>query len=110
VQRKYPTGLYVEKENELQIYQGLRKGECDIALNDMDSYKSFKNKIEYNPNCDIERVGEEVTHMKASFAIKASGKLCSYLLRNVIDLHLLEMKMNYTLDRIIKTAQKVTCV
>lgn len=107
IQGLYPTGLYVEKDNQLQIYQGLHEGECEIALDYLHSFKSFKNKIEYNPNCKLQWIGTRVTSNKGSFAMKASGEVCSSLLRDVLNLHLLEMTLDQTLNRITEADQNV---
>jgi len=107
IQRQYPTGLHVEKETKFQIYQGLNDGECEIALDAMQSIKSRENKAEYNPNCNLQLVGREVTITKLSFGLKADEKLCSSLFRKVLDYYLLEMSIDNTLDRIMEDAQNV---
>ena len=105
IKAKYPTGRYIEKESQLQVYEAVHNGECDIGLGDLSSYQSFKNKIEYNPNCNIQWIGREITSTKASFGIKASEEYCTSFLREVLNLHLLEMYSDGTMKSIIKTEQ-----
>ena len=107
-QQRYPTGKYIEKDKQLQVYEALRNGECEVALDFRSSFKSFRNKIEYNPTCNLEWVGRKVTMTPSSFSIKASGELCSSLFRDALDLHLLEMTLDGTLPMIIEGKQNVT--
>ena len=57
IQSQYPNGKYVEKDSPLEMYQGINNGECGILLDENDKFKSYKNKVEYNPNCNLDRVG-----------------------------------------------------
>merc|ERR1719232_633512 len=97
--------IYVDKDNQLEVYEGIYAGECEIGLVDIDSYKSAIYKKESNPNCDLEWVGRQVTSAKASFAVKGSGELCTSIFRDVLDIHLLEMKLDNTLEEIFKSIQ-----
>lgn len=107
VKRQYPTGIYIEKETGSEAYKGLNNGECEIALTRVRPYNLYKNSAEHNPNCNIQWIGEEVLYLESSFPIKASAQGCSSLLRDVLDLHMLEMSFeNNTLERIIAESQK----
>merc|ERR1712084_148630 len=82
-------------------------GECEIGVDDKDSFELLRNNIEYNPNCNLQWVGKKITSAGGSFAIKASEKVCSSLLRDVLNLHLLEMSMDGALDRIKEAERNV---
>jgi len=100
IQYDYPTVSYEEKETELEIYQGIVNGECEIGLVNVDRHNAHKKRREYNPDCRIEVVGVPVRPGSASFALKSSIDLCSSVVRDVLDFYLLQMIEDKTLDRI----------
>lgn len=106
IQSHYPNGKYVEKDSPLEMYQGINNGECGILLDESDKFKSYKNKVEYNPKCNLDRVGRHVTTTKGSFGLKGSKQLCSALLHDVLDIYLLEMLLDKTLTRLMKATQQ----
>ena len=107
IQKQYPTGQFIEKDSQLEVYKGLQNGECEMGLDNVDSYESFKNKVEYNPNCNIQWLGKEVTSTKASFGIKGSEEYCASLLRDVLSLHLLEMDLDGTTSKIMQSERSI---
>ena len=107
MQESYPKGNYVPKESELEIFQGVENGECEIGLISMSSFKSNIKRKEYNLNCNIEWVGRQVQPNGASFTIRDSPYLCSSLLRDVLDIYLLEMIKDKSLEKIMESKPKV---
>jgi len=105
-QAQYPNGKFVEKDSPVEVYNGINNGECEILLMESDKHKSYTNKVEYNPDCDLVWVGRHVTSTKGSFGIKGSKELCSSLLHDVLDIYLLEMILDKTLDRLMKAYQQ----
>ena len=80
------------------MYQGLTNNNCEVLLVKAESHESNKNQFEYNPNCDLETVGKPLYMGTASFAFKSSVDLCSYILRDVLDLYIFEIIEDGTLD------------
>lgn len=104
IQQKYPQAKYVEKESALELYQGLIKNECLIGLISEEEHNMYKNDEQYNTNCTLEVVGKPVRMDSASFALKSSDKYCSSILRDVLDIFLLEIIQDGTLESIKKNA------
>ena len=57
IKKKYENGLYVDKVDELGVYQGLANKECEVALMALESHRSVVTKTEYNPDCNIKIMG-----------------------------------------------------
>ena len=110
MQESYPKGNYVPKESELEIFQGVENGECEIGLISISSFKSYIKRKEYNPNCNIEWVGRQVQANGASFTIGDSPYLCSSLLRDVLDIFLLDMVKDKSLEKIMESQQELSTV
>jgi len=102
IRKAHPDARYVEKENELEMYQGLVSGECEIALVSKESHERYVNKKEYNPTCGLKVVGFPVRVGMASFNLRSSMDLCSSIVREVLDIFLLEITEDGTLDKIKK--------
>ena len=79
-------------------------------LTTIGTWESKKGDIVYNKDCRKEWVGRVVQFNDAGFSLRDSAELCSSLLRDVISLHLLEMKRDKTYDTIwnIDRAKSVT--
>ena len=99
----YPSATYVDKESELEVYQGIANGDCEIGLTHAESHKEYELKRKYNPNCRLEVVGIPVRPGISSFALMDSATLCSSVVRNVLDYYLLQMIEDGKLES-IKTA------
>ena len=100
IKKNYEKGLYVDKVDELGVYQGLANNECEVALMSLEGHKSYVTKSEYNPDCNLEIVGWPVMIAEASFATKSSFKYCGSIVREVLDLYLLEMFRDNTIERL----------
>lgn len=101
---EYPNARYVDKPNELEVYQGLANDECEVALISVESHRKYTNMVEYNPNCDLKVVGLPVRKAGASFALKTTADLCSSIVRDVVDLFIFEIRKDGTLDKIKEKA------
>ena len=110
LQEVYPNVNYVPKESELEIFQAVENGECEIGLISISSFKSHIKRKEYNPNCNIEWVGRQVQTNGASFTVGDSPYLCSSLLRDVLDIYLLDMIKDKSLDKIMESQQEVSTI
>ena len=100
MQTAYPTVNYIRKESELDIFEGVNSGKCKIGVITFSFFKTAVNDNNFNPHCHLEWVGRKVTSEKASFVINDSYDRCSSLLRDVLDIYLLEIMRDKTLDKI----------
>ena len=83
------------------VYEGLRNGECEIALTEMSTWDVFQNDQEVNPDCNLQWIGRPFQNIPASFGVKSdAGDLCTSLLRDVFNLHLHNMQVDGTIDRL----------
>ncbi|CAB9528670.1 expressed unknown protein [Seminavis robusta] len=82
----------VQRVDDRSSFESLTKGECALALTYVDKWLSAKLNPEYNPSCNLEWVGDRVKNIKSGFAVKAdSGDKCSSLVRDVVNLHFIEL-------------------
>ena len=88
----------------------MESGEYEIGLVAILQFKICKEKKECDPNCNIEWVERQVQTSRASFTIRHFPCLCSSLLRDVLDIHLLDMMKDNTLAKIKESQQEPTTV
>ena len=100
VQSEYPKARYVEKATLLEVYQGVSNKECQVGLTTVEDYKTYQNRIEYNPNCVLQVIEKPVRVDGSSFALKYDAEYCSAILRDILDLFILEMIDDGTLENI----------
>jgi hypothetical protein len=74
------------------IFDKLKEGECDVGLVSKAAYNSAIRDSELNGDCNLQMVGSIIAPSEASFPIASSAENCSYLIRDVFNIHLLEMK------------------
>merc|ERR1712238_613899 len=86
--------------NEEEIFTNIQEGKCDIGLTNVDSWKSYERNEKINKDCSMDWVGRIVQLSSASFPLSDSASYCSNLARNVINLFLVEMKLDGTFDEI----------
>ncbi|CAB9526101.1 receptor ionotropic, NMDA 1 [Seminavis robusta] len=92
IRETFPNAQRVPGEDDKVSFTSLRNGECALAVTSVDSWLTYQVNEEYNPDCDLEWVGEKIKTIKAGFAMKADvGHKCSGLIRHVINLHLIEL-------------------
>lgn len=82
--------------------------ECDIIIDSKDGWRSKQLDIKANQGCKKGRVGRIVRPLEAGYSIRDSARLCSFLLRDVLSLHLLEMKIDKTFETIWNNHRKQT--
>lgn len=94
IRNEYPDLKRISYETEVDMYAGLRRGDCNFATDTVAGWESHKGNIDFNPTCDISWVGgdRKVIDSAAGFAAKAaSGGLCTSLVRDVLDYHMESM-------------------
>jgi hypothetical protein len=101
--REYPTARFAQKDSIGDTYLAIDRGECDMVLTTVGTWESKRRDIVYNRDCQKQWVGRVVSFTTAGFTIRDSAGLCTSLLRDVLNLHMLEMKIDGTFDTIWDT-------
>jgi hypothetical protein len=96
VSEAYPGARFVRKPVELgeeETYLGVRRGECTLVLTTVNSWDQFKRNSKVNGDCKMTWIGRVFRFLPAGFAtFSDSGTLCTNLIRDVFNIHLLEME------------------
>jgi len=106
--QSYPsyTKAIPNKDGNVGILRAVRDGDCDIALINAADWHSFERNGEVNPNCELKWIGRVVRSYGAGFALADDIDLCSSLLTDVLDLHMLDMISDGSLDMIWESYRK----
>ena len=103
------SGRLIRKNDQRGVYEGLRNGECDIAITEVSTWEIFQYDEEINGDCSLNWIGRPFVNIPASFAIKSdAGALCTSLLRDVFNLHLHEMENDGTIQALWDTYNEQT--
>lgn len=93
--KEHPKAKLIEVDSQVALYEGVRNGDCVLGVSGVYSFDKFSSLKETNPDCNIRWVGRILKYVPAGFAVKAdSGNLCSSLVSDVINLHLMEMEQD----------------
>ncbi|CAB9528993.1 receptor subunit 1 [Seminavis robusta] len=85
----FPRAKRVPRVDEKAMYESLRNGRCALAVTTIDTWLTKQLDEEYNPDCNLEWVGDIIKPNMAGFAVKADvGDKCTSLVRHVVNLHL----------------------
>jgi hypothetical protein len=103
-QENYPKGIYVPSSAE---FDGLLNGDCGLVFTYVNKWETVKIDKTGNGDCDLEWVGRTVGFNEAGFALKGdSGRLCTSLVQDVLNLHLVEMNRDGTMELLKKKFQQ----
>jgi hypothetical protein len=98
--RAFPAANIVRKLVEKDMYVAVRSGECEIALTTFSSWQEFSRDSSVNGDCQMSWIGRVFREGEAGFAtISDSGSLCTSLIRDVVNLLLVEMTDDGFIDR-----------
>ncbi|CAB9528614.1 NMDA receptor subtype of glutamate-gated ion channels with high calcium permeability and voltage-dependent sensitivity to magnesium. Mediated by glycine. This protein plays a key role in synaptic plasticity [Seminavis robusta] len=97
---QYPQGIFVEvADDNKEMFSAIRNGACAVGVTSRATFDLYQDQTSANPDCDMIWVGRVIKHVPAGFGVKAdSGKLCSSLINDVLNLHLVEMEIDGFLD------------
>jgi hypothetical protein len=85
---------------EKEVYTQLRDGKCDVAISTISSWKEFQTDASVNSDCRLAWIGRTIQNEDGGFATRSdSGSLCTSLIRDVLNLHMVEMKSDGFIDR-----------
>jgi hypothetical protein len=105
-QENYPKGIYVPQSDE---FDGLLNGDCGLAFTYVNAWESVKIDKTVNGDCDLQWVGRVISFNEAGFALKGdSGRLCTSLVQDVLNLHLVEMNIDGTMELLKQKFQQKT--
>jgi hypothetical protein len=98
-----PGAQMVLRPTDETVFQALNDRKCDVAAVNKDSFLRHEKIRAFNPDCDLEWVGRAIETIESGFAAKAdAGYLCTSLIRDVLDLHLIQMIGDGTLAKILE--------
>jgi ABC-type amino acid transport substrate-binding protein len=99
IKNRYRTAIRVPMAEEIDTFQGLHNGTCDVTIAAAASWKGYQMDRKYNPSCDLEWVGKTVEQVASAFAVKADPAIkCTNLIRDVLNYHLVEMQSDGTME------------
>jgi len=79
-------------ETEKEVYQGVMNGECAVAVGYQSSFETFRRDKEVNGDCSLIRVGDILSLVESSIALKVDfTDRCTSLVQSVLNVHLKEM-------------------
>lgn len=96
VQGKFPTANLVLidsfERGYAAAYEALFAGQCRLVLTTVTDWEKDRRNPVINPSCDLQWVGRVFRFLSAGFATRSdSGILCTSLIRDILNLHLIEM-------------------
>lgn len=101
LQKRYPQIRRVPFPSELETFQALNDGLCEINVAYYQNWLGFSQQEAYNPRCDLEWVGRNVRTIQSGFATSVdTGYKCTSLVGNVLDVHLNEMELSGIIDNL----------
>jgi len=89
---EHPGIRLVLTESEEDAYAGVKAGDCDFVATGLQTWTRISYNADVNGDCGFTWVGRVFKFLSGGFSVKAdSGILCSSLIRDVLNLHMLEM-------------------
>ena len=93
VSEAHPGAILVRKKIEDDIFFGVKRGECTLAITNVGTWDNYKERSDVNGGCQMDWIGRVFKFVQAGFAsLSDSGTLCSSLIKDVLNVHLTEMK------------------
>ena len=92
IQSRYRQAKRIPLKSELETYQKLHDGQCELTLAYYQNWLGFESQKAYNPDCDLEWVGRTVKTIQSGFANSAdAGIKCTSLVGNVLNIYFNEL-------------------
>ena len=89
----YPEARIVRTSSEEASYQGVNEGRCKVLLTSKSAWHEYESDRSVNGECQLAWIGRSFQEIEGGFATKSdSGTLCTSLVRDVLNLHMVEMK------------------
>lgn len=107
VRTKYRNAILIPFESNVAVYQGIYKGQCDIILTEGSTWRGRRSMNITNPNCGLETKGQVETYIEGGFVTAADhGTLCTSLIRDVLNVHFLDMRADGFLDKELNNLER----
>lgn len=100
--KMYPNAKFAEIDSadDDDVLIALQEDNCDYAVVGQTAWESGRRKKSVNKDCNLERIGRTFQELDASFATRSdAGVLCTSLVRDVLNIHLKEMKEELTNEK-----------
>jgi hypothetical protein len=108
--KNYPKGIYVPIPTlGAGHFEGLLDRRCDLVVATIVQWEQVEIDKTINKDCNLERIGRVINFQGAGFGVKAdSGRLCTNLVEDVLNLHLVDMNTDGTMDLLKKKDKQKT--
>ena len=101
VKNKFPGARILEVLSQDDVYNKINAGQCDLGLTSLGDWDGAKGNSKINGNCQLTWVGRVFRFYDGGFAtLSDSGTLCTSLIRDVLNLHMLEMIEDGSLEEL----------
>lgn len=99
IMSRFQNARIVRSKTEKELYSPLQEGKCDIAITSVSSWNEYRMDRSVNGDCRLTWIGRSIQNQDGGFATKSdSGILCTSLIRDVLNLHMVEMKSDGFVD------------
>jgi hypothetical protein len=117
VSQRYPGARLVRTDpilGEQGLFSAVLRGDCTVALTTVSTWDTFKGNSTLNPKCRLAWVGRVFKFSQGGFAtFSDSGTLCTSLIRDVLNLHMIEMEedgfLSSTLEKYQEASADIEC-
>ena len=100
LKKDFPNVQMVEKDLEEDTFKGVLNGDCNVALAYTSSWFGYERDANVNGECGLQWVGRKYKNMPSGFGTSMDiGTLCTSLIRDVINIHMLEMRDDGFIDQ-----------
>jgi len=103
VTNAFPKATLVRIETEEGLFRSLQNDECTIALMPTAMWDEHSRESEFNGECNLRIMGRAFQYREAGFALHSdAGTLCTNLIHDVLNLHMIEMVADGFIDLVWK--------
>jgi hypothetical protein len=97
------------EQGEAGVFHGVVRGDCKIAVTSVSKWDFFKGNSAFNPDCQLDWVGRVFKFIPGGLVMHSdSGTFCTSLIRDVFNLHLLEMEEDGLTASLVEKYEKAT--
>lgn len=111
---EYNAARVIQRESIAETYRSVVDGECDIVLTTVGTWRTYERNAQHNRGCSLEWVGRVVKPFSAGFSLRDSAQNCSSIFRDILSLHMVEMKLDrgdiVIWDQIINERATISCL
>lgn len=101
------SNYYTVTKSPLEL-QAVQNGTCDVALVPADEFRTKKTQKKINPDCALDWVGRTVLQSESGFVMGDDSEYCGSLIRDILDIHFLEMVNDGSFEKIWEDYTELT--